>query len=175
MSRFTSFLMLSGLLVSCTEVPVGPGDTSSVGLVEQSSSADNRVVQMVSAGGSDICTFFGDPPGCDGNWSLDAVKRADGSVTGQWNDVLAFGFDQAIPVHATLDCLSVDGNEAWVGGVALSPDFFAGTRVVARLLDNGPLGPDMHSFLNQDVFGGCETQPRDGPFLFETDGQVIVR
>jgi hypothetical protein len=173
MSRFTSFLMLSGLVLACTETPVGPAGTSNVGLVEQSSSADNRVTHRVSAGGADICTSFGDPPGCDANWSLVAVMRADGSVSGQWQDVLAYGFDQPIPVHASLDCLSVDGNEAWVSGVVTSPAWLAGYPVLARMVDGGPLGPDLHSFLWEDIFDGCTTQS-EVPDLLATDGQVII-
>jgi hypothetical protein len=47
-------------------------------------------------------------------FSFGAVRDADGSTTGQWQyDFRAAGFS----MHGVVTCLTIAGNEAWVGGV----------------------------------------------------------
>ena len=53
-------------------------------------SATSPIVNRVSVGTPDACLgLAGTHPGCDGNFSLTAIKRADGSVSGQYTDRFA--------------------------------------------------------------------------------------
>ena len=82
--------------------------------------AKGPVVHRVSVGGPDACALLdGTHPGCDGDFSLTAIEYADGSVSGQYTDRFANGDG----FHAVIDCLVVDGNQAWVSGVITSGRF----------------------------------------------------
>ena len=101
--------------------------------------SQSPIVHRVSVGGPDQCFWFGLKPGCDGNFSLIAMQREDGSVTGQFTD--SYGGPGAL--HAVVDCLKVQvipertTLEAWVGGVVTHPKEAAGHRVITRMRDNG--------------------------------------
>ena len=103
----------------------------------------NNVVHHVSVGGADICVDIsvGLKPGCDGNFSLVANEKTDGSVGGQYTDQFGHGNGG---FHATVNCLSVNGNEAWVSGVITSGNFqgfdLTGFPVITRVADNGTSG-----------------------------------
>ena len=133
------------------------------------------LVSQVSVGSPDACEAFGAPTGCDANYSLVANEYADGSVTGEWTDQFGHGNGG---FHATIDCLSVDGNEAWVSGVVTYPKDFAGLPVGARVADNGTSKNDPADQISFSFFGGdapsCTEQPDYGLFDL-TNGQVIVR
>jgi len=125
------------LVAACADQAVSP-TTQPEGLSLQAS--QGPIIHRVSVGGPDVCTGLGSKPGCDGNFSLIAIQRADGSVTGQMTDQ----YGPADGLHATIDCLLVQeipgripvALEAWVGGVVTRPDFQAGHRIVARMRDN---------------------------------------
>lgn len=108
-------------------------------------SAKSPIVHRVSVGGPDACVAFGsDHPGCNANFSLVAIKYADGSVKGQYTDQFGHGNGG---FHATVDCLSVVGNNAWIGGVIKSGTYpgvpnAVGRRVVTRVQDNGNSAKD---------------------------------
>ncbi len=68
-------------------------------------SAGGPIVHRASVGGPDACVGFGLPPGCDANFSLVAMERADGTVSGQYID----RFPQGEGVHATINCLRCRG------------------------------------------------------------------
>ena len=139
------------------------------------------VVHHVSVGGADICEALGLPTGCDANFAFVAIEKADGSVSGQWQDTFIFdrddpGLIRGVPVHVTIDCLNVDGNEAWVSGVVTGGPF-TGIPAITRVADNGtsandPL--DQISFIAEDAFGGCQAAP-DLPLIDLTHGQVKVK
>ena len=95
----------------------------------------NGIVHHVSVGGNDACEAFGLPPGCDGNFSLVANKRADGTVTGQWNDTFNGGGNG---IHVTIDCLKVEDNWAIVSGINNDD----GLRYTTILVDNGTSNND---------------------------------
>lgn len=139
------------------------------------SDAANPVVHRVSAGGGDTCLADGDPRGCDANYSLVARQKADGSVKGQWQDTFKQGFDGAVPVHVTIDCLYVSGNQAWVSGM-ITGGPFAGFPVITRVADNGTSAndaPDQIGWTLLDTFGGCMEAP-DLPLYDADGGQVKV-
>jgi hypothetical protein len=135
-----------------------------------------RVVHSVHVGGPDICSGIGQSPGCDATLSITANEFGDGSVNGRWTDVWAVtpGVDP-ITIVVAIDCLHVVGNDAWVAGEIVGPDF-AGLRVGTRVQDNGVSAndwPDFASFIN-GFDGDCHDAPDWPLFAFE-QGQVSVR
>jgi hypothetical protein len=56
----------------------------------------------------------------DANFSLVAIQYADGSVKGQWSD--QFGQGEG-GIHVAINCLFVQGNQAWVSGFITSGTF----------------------------------------------------
>ena len=144
-----------------------------------------RPGHSVHVGGPDVCAAFGLPPGCDANHSLVAIEHADGSVTGQWTDQFGFGNGG---FHAVIDCLEVDGSEAWVSGwithETISGDgSLVGEPVSGRMRDNGTSANDpadqiSFSHIGEDggdhPHGTCDEQP-DYEQLDMPQGQVKVR
>jgi len=146
--------------------------------------AKGPVTHRVSAGGPDACVAFGfEHPGCDGNYSLVAVEYADGTVTGQYTDRFANGSG----FHAVIDCLVVDGNDAWVSGVITQGSFtfpdgevfdLTGLFFDSRVRDNGTSANDPPdqiglSLLTEEQFP-CTNQ-FDHELLDAPEGQVVVR
>jgi hypothetical protein len=83
-------------------------------------------VHSVHVGGPDFCAAYDLQPGCDKNVAIHAVKDGNGEVTGQWDDRWAFDWGG---FHATIDCLEIEGNEAWVSGVITTGIFNDGSEV----------------------------------------------
>lgn len=154
---------------------------------ETALSLAGKPTHFVSVGGADLCESIGEPTGCDGNFSLVAKESSDGSVSGQWSDAGLLG------MHAEIDCVVVDGNQAIVGGVITKisdagedAGYFVGGRVVTFAEDNGRSKKDpqdRHGFTNRTtqtcaeivVFLEDNALTIDD-FLFEqARGQVIVR
>ena len=152
-------------------------------LVTAASAVESPIVHSVSVGSPDSAG-----PGGDKNFSLSARQYADGSVSGQYTD----RFSQALGgggFHAVIDCLSVDGNEAWVSGVITRGTFplgdgevldISGFPVAARIRDNGNSANDPADQISFSVFGDetpCTEQPENSFYdLFEVpQGQVKVR
>jgi hypothetical protein len=110
----------------------------------------------------------------DANFSLVAIQHSDGSVTGQWTD--QFGQGQG-GIHVVINCLFVQGNDAWVSGTISSGTFngadLSGLPVITRVQDNGKTG-DLISFSFIGNPAACTTAP-NLPLLPMTAGQVIVR
>ncbi len=173
LSVISVLLLLFVLLAGCSEKAAptaalfdSPIENPTVAL------SKNAVVHSVSVGGADICEALGLPTGCDANFSLAVNQMADGSVSGQWQDSFGHGNGS---VHITVDCLFVDGNQAWVGGV-VNAGPFAGVRVMTRVVDNGTSAKDPADQISfttgSDV--SCITAP-DLPLIDLTHGQVKVR
>jgi hypothetical protein len=135
-------------------------------------SADS-VIHKVSVGSADIAP----PPGTDANFSLSAIERADGTVTGQWQDTFFGRGNPALAIHVEVDCLVVVGNEAWVSGVITRPSFLAGLPAITRVRDNGTSAndpADQVSFTSIDIGVDCLDQP-DLPLFDLVNGQVTVQ
>jgi hypothetical protein len=140
-------------------------------------SADSPIAHRVHAGGNDICEAFGLKPGCDANYSLNAIVFADGTVRGQYSDrfgQLAGGGG----IHATIDCVNVIGNQAWVSGTITQGWFdpfgtgeridLAGFDVVTSVIDNGTSAndpPDQISFSLPGFEIDCYEAPTELPAL----------
>lgn len=142
-------------------------------------SAKSPILHRVSAGGPDACIALGaDHPGCNANYSLNAIQNADGSVKGEYTDQFGNG-DGGF--HAQVDCLSVVGNTAWIGGIVTNGTWggtdITGRRVVTRVQDNGNSANDppdniSYSYLVADTFS-CTTN-FSSPWLAAPQGQVKV-
>ncbi len=166
MNTKTLFVVFSVLLISMLATTVAL--------------AESPTAHRVSAGGPDLCAAFGVQPGCDASFSLHAREFADGSVSGQYTDQFGGGFGG---LHAVIDCLYVDGNDAWVSGVITQDTFsgdgsFVGTAISARVKDNGTSAndpPDQISFsqVGESAFN-CTDHP-DIDLYDAPQGQIIVR
>ena len=145
--------------------------------------AGNGVMHHVSAGSNDACEAFGLEPGCDGNFSLTATQKADGSVKGQWQD--SFGPNGG--VHVSIDCLNVQDNWAIIGGVITKGSGAAegseGQRALTAVVDNGKSKNDPVDQISFSIFptgASCTDLTIDNfanlGFLFDlTRGQVTVK
>lgn len=145
----------------------------------------NGVVHRVSVGGhdADINPVIGIR--ADKNFSLIAIEHGDGSVTGQWIDIFGKDLDgnPAGGVHIDVDCLSVVGNQATIGGVITNGTSqgvdVTGQRALTRVWDNGKSANDPPDEISFSYFptGNIRTCTAPGftlARLVMTDGQVTV-
>ena len=152
-------------------------------LVVTIASARGPVIHRVNVGGPDICSGYGLAPGCDRNFSLTVVEFADGKVTGEWTDQWGESTPYTGGFHAQIDCLVVDGNDAWVSGVVVSGTFngidIAGFSVGARVRDNGVSANDPADQISLSIpgispaFKVCTEKP-NYPLFDAIQGQVTV-
>ena len=139
----------------------------------------NPVIHRVSVGGADVCEALGDPTGCDANFSLVAIEKEDGRISGQWQDTFSGGGEG---IHVAIDCMNINVNENWaiVGGI-ITHGTSSGQRAVTMVVDNGTSAndpPDQISFSFFPFDGDCsDLTPDDfeGFLLDLTHGQVKVR
>ena len=142
----------------------------------------NGIINHASLAGNDFCGAVGLPPGCDANFSLVANKKADGTVTGQWQDTFAGGSGY---IHVAVDCLEVVGNAAIVSGFITHGNFngvdLAGLYAVTAVWDNGTSNNDPDDQLSFSFFGVnfiidgvCDYDINIFPRFELTRGQVKV-
>jgi len=73
-------------------------------------------------------------------FSFTAIRRADGTVDGQWERVNRFeGNASETKAHGVITCFTIVGNEAWLGGYATSGRWSAppNNAVIWRVKDDG--------------------------------------
>src|SRR6266850_130753 len=166
------------LAVACNE-PNAPLDArtsrSSLGGISASATSGNGVVHRVSVGGADV-DFAAHT---DANFSLIAIQQGDGSVQGEWSD--QFGQGQG-GVHVDVNCLVVQGNQAWIGGIIRSGSTgqggvdLSGLPAVTRVADLGKSTNDPADAISFTFIGlavQCNAQP-NLPLLAMAGGQVTV-
>jgi len=132
------------------------------------------VVHHVSVGGHDQ-----DPAGhTDANFSLVANQYGDGHAAGEWTD--QFGQGQG-GIHVVVNCVFVQGNEAWVSGVIdhgnVNGTDLSGLPVITLVQDNGKSANDPPDAISFSFIGNatpCTAAPVL-PLFPMTDGQVSVR
>ena len=122
----------------------------------------------------------------ENTFSLSAREYADGSVSGQWTDRFSGGLGG---FQAVIDCLVVDGNVAWVSGVATQGYFrnpetgevidLAGLAVGTVVRDNGASENDPADQISYSIFELDEpfaicTEKPDYPLFDVPQGQVKV-
>jgi chemotaxis response regulator CheB len=142
------------------------------------SAAGNPIVHRVSVGGPDACQALANShPGCNANFSLVALQHADGSVTGNFIDRL----EKDDGYHATVNCLVVDGHNAWVGGVIVQGKIgntdLKGRPVVTRVQDNGTSARDPVDRISYSWIGDARpcTLKLNYQLLDAPQGQVKVQ
>lgn len=171
-----STLILAGILAvlglaACEDAPLAPGEPAF--LIDPASpvpSAGAAVVQSVTGNGHLVS------PTVSRTYTVSVLKLADGTVTG-WFHVNQRGRGGA-HVRVAVDCLHVNGNRAWAGGVVV--DAFdpanIGLPYSFRVVDNGEGGnaaPDeivtvRHSWLDCTTEWDLGTRPL-------TSGNLQVR
>jgi hypothetical protein len=165
LQRSSLILIVALFAVACDETPTQPG-ASDTQLVEAQFGAQNGnpVVLRVTVGGADGVAYG--PPGSDANFSLVALERADGTVTGQIQDA----WHKDAGFHATLDCISVDGSDVWLSGTVTKSTYppFLGRTVNVQVRDGGDAGEDMISPAYFFLPATCADQ-----FPFESYGRLF--
>ena len=146
-------------------------------------SAGIPIIHQATAGTPDICTAVGDKPGCDANFSLVALQRADGSVTGQWVDRLS-QVNGGGGTHVVVDCLNVIGNRAYVSGVITQGrSDQIGQLALTKVVDNGRSTKDPPDEISITInFPGLDVDCNGAPAFDDViplfalpQGQVVVR
>jgi hypothetical protein len=166
---------LAVLALACSDStsPNLSRSSSAAGGLLASSANGNGVVHRVSVGGSDQDAT----QNTDANFSLIALQKGDGSMSGEWTD--QFGQGQG-GVHVDVNCVFVAGNQAWVSGIIRSGNFqgadLSGLPAITRVADLGKSAndpPDAISFTFIGVAAPCTAQP-NLPLLAMTGGQVTI-
>jgi hypothetical protein len=131
-------LAVAYLLIGC-DSPTNMPTALKVPTLSLAVGNGNGVQHRVSVGSHD----FSDP-GQDANFSLIAIQKADGSVSGQWEDKFGPGDGVEGGYHIAVDCVSVQGNRAWIGGVVTKAlnEALIGTRAFTEVEDNGTSAND---------------------------------
>lgn len=169
------FIMLS----SCSTDDVITTEMSRDIDITKASKSHGKVIHQASIGGNDACESLGLAPGCDKSFSFVANMYEDGTIKGQWQD--KYGDDLG-GIHVAIDCMTVDGNTAQVGGFITkgtdaSGNDISGQYAVTFVVDNGTSAndtPDQMSFSYSgfDPANGCNYS--GFPLLDLTKGQVKV-
>ena len=141
------------LLLGCDSSPSAPAALKApTTLLAERGGVQHRV----SVGSHDFTD-----PGVNANFSLVAIQHADGSVSGQWTDQFGHG-DGGL--HIAVDCVTVVGNRAWIGGVVTESNVPAqvGTRALTEVEDNGTSANDppdqiSYSFAGLNPSIRCQT------------------
>ena len=173
------FATVLGLFALGCEQPAEGPTTGQSEISSPSALSKNNVVHHASLGGADICEALGLPTGCDANFSLVANMKADGSVSGQWQDTFAGGGEG---IHVAVDCINVVGNGAVIGGVITNGTAggvnVSGQRALTVVVDNGTSAndpPDQLSFSFFPTGVSCTNLvPGNFPLFNLTHGQVMV-
>ena len=188
-SLFISAAAIALAFVACTDVPVAL-DTDL-----EPQFAKGAVVHSASGGGHFFYTYFGNPD-TRRVFSFTAREHADGTFSGEFNLVImeptpSRGSENPAITHwleADVLCLTVVGNEAWIGGLitnsSIPSNIDKETRF--RVQDNGQGKNDPPDRMTvttgtpQPVGSGhaqawCDNTPQ-ARFLFEVvQGNIQVR
>jgi hypothetical protein len=99
--------------------------------------------------------------------------RADGSVSGQYDDRFAGG----LGVHGVISCLAVEGRRAWVSGM-ITGGLLAGQYFSSSVQDNGTAAKDPVDQIGRTIISDepLDCSAKDDVELADApDGQVMVR
>ncbi|MBK8392455.1 MAG: hypothetical protein IPL23_25715 [Saprospiraceae bacterium] len=153
MSKLTYLIFFSFLLMfSCSKEEIINSELTD-------RSANQGVINHVSVGSNDACSTLGAKPGCDKSFSLTAIVKEDGSVSGQWVD--GYKSDNSKGIHVSIDCVSIIGNSAVIGGIITKGTFnnldVTGFYAMTAVVDNGTSSKDP---LDQISFSYVYATPR---------------
>ncbi len=167
MNRHRSLACVTTLIFASTLAILGcqsPLDSpSSVDETDRSANPEKVVARITGGGRYLFANTF------DIQFSIGAVERDDGTVSGSFHQKLDLG-GQLVEIHGRVTCLTFDeaNGRAWVGGVVTEnnsehPDFQVditqpGRDVWFRVLDTDDSGtPDRTTFLGFEGGGGIIT------------------
>jgi len=178
LSNRIPIILATVVAFACSDNAVAPTTQSNGTLAN----VGNPVVHRATAGGPDLCAAIGQKPGCDANFSLVALKRADGSVSGQYHDqfspIPGFG---GFGIHVAVNCLVVIGNAAWVSGVITQSRFapIVGADALTKVVDNGTSANQPADQISLSFIGtGIPCTAATGlpfPLFSVPQGQVVVQ
>jgi len=181
-SNRITMILATAVAFGCSENAVAPIAQSDFPTLQ--ASVGSRVVHRASVGGPDACfSFVAGKPGCDANFSMIALERADSSVTGEWQDQFAQfpGFGGA-GIHVAVNCLVVVGNQAWVSGVITASRIpgVVGLGAVTTVVDNGRSANDPADEISLSFIDtGLDCVAASGipgiPLFAAPQGQVVVQ
>ena len=166
-------VLLFGVTVLACESAVEP--TAPVSSLQFAKSGRAPVAQVSAGGKADISDFFpGFPPEF---FAFNASVDADGNAKGQ------FQADFTIPdarLHVEISCLSVSGNQAWIGGrVTHSDRFRVGLPLLWSVVDNGEgknaAAPDRISGFGVGDPSTCVEQNPGFEPIFDWSGNIQVK
>ena len=165
-----SLLAAAWALVGCDGAATVPGDPG-IPAASRSVGHGNDVIHRVSVGSHDFSA-----PGDNANFSLIAIQHLDGTVSGEFTDQYGHG-DGGL--HVGVDCLTVQGNRAWVGGVVTqdTATTHIGTRAITEVEDNGTSSnspPDRISFSFDGLSTFVQCQEFQLPLFPLAGGQVKI-
>jgi hypothetical protein len=163
-------LAIAALALSVAACSADPG-TAPAADQPLLSSQGLRSLHQVSVGGPDAAG-----PGADANYSLVAMQDADGTSSGQFTDQWNQGRGS---IHVAVDCLHVEGNRAWVGGVVVGGTAGdMGMPILTMVEDNGTSTMDPPDQIAGSWYTDgtitCEAAP-ELPLSPLYQGQVKVR
>ena len=167
------FIPALALAVACADT--NAPSAASPGALNASVNSGSGVINRVSVGGSDQDVTLN----TDANFSLIAIQKGDGSIAGEWSD--QFGQGQG-GLQVDVNCLVVQGNQAWIGGIIRSGSTgqggvdLSGLPALTRVADLGKSAndaPDAISFTFIGLAVQCTAQP-NLPLFPMTGGQVTV-
>lgn len=172
MRKLTVPLLAVALLLIGCDGPTTMPTALKASTLSLSVGAGNGVQHRVSVGSHDILA-----PGQDANFSLIAIQHRDGSVSGQWEDKFGPGNGVEGGYHIAVDCVSVLGNRAWVGGVVTKAlnEALIGTRALTEVEDNGTSANDPPDKISYSYAGLPATSvcPRLNLPLFALSGGEV--
>lgn len=166
MSKFIFLSFFSFLFMySCNKEEISNSELSD-------RSSGQGVVHHVSVGSNDACSAIGEKPGCDKSFSLTANVKGDGSVSGQWVD--GNKSDNSKGIHVSIDCVSITGNSAVIGGIITkgtrNGNDVTGLYAMTAVVDNGTSAKDP---LDQISFSYVFATPRDCSLFAAEDFDLL--
>jgi len=173
--RQTILLLVAGMIVSACESSTNPATRAPDSARFERS--DNAVVHQVTGGGElDVGALF--PGGSKESYGFSATVDGAGNARGE----MQIDFQDTAPFHLEVTCLSVSGNDAWIGGVVTQThDANAvpvGQEMWVRVRDNGDGvngTPDQMGFFRFAPASFCLLQ-RPAPLPFNwLHGNIKVR
>jgi len=139
--------------------------------------SENAIQHQVTGGGRlDVAALF---PGEEKEtYGFSAIVDGAGNARGE----MAINFSDTAPFHLEVTCLSVNGHDAWIGGVVTQTHdenaIPVGLEMWVRVRDNGDAAdgmPDQMGFFRFAPASFCALQ-RPAPLAFSwLDGNISVK
>lgn len=178
-ARLAGFGLLAGLFTACAD---GAIPTKALGPSPSFDRSSNAPVHLVSGGGKVDFSILGGGAG-EETYGFNASVNGDGEAKGEFQSKFTI---PEVTFHADVLCLSVAGNDAWLGVIVTQTHdpvaWPVGTEGVIRVRDNGEGANDPPDALGFWVTGvsasTCVQQRVTGVFSFLfpwTKGNAQVR